>query len=103
MGEDFTDCSFIFLYILCTMSIREVRREGGRERGGRGEGGRGEGGRERGGRKGREGGRKGRREGEGEGERGGRAGEKGAREDRLKWVRLMKFSLFAECSKVAGI
>ena len=26
-----TDCSFIFLYILCTMSIREVRE---RERGG---------------------------------------------------------------------
>lgn len=25
MGEDYTDCSFIFLYILCTMSIREVR------------------------------------------------------------------------------
>ena len=24
MGNDFTDCSFIFLYILCTMSIREV-------------------------------------------------------------------------------
>ena len=24
MGSDFTDCSFIFLYILCTMSIREV-------------------------------------------------------------------------------
>jgi len=22
-GEDFTDCSFIFLYILCTMSIRQ--------------------------------------------------------------------------------
>lgn len=25
MGSDVTDCSFIFLYILCTMSIREVR------------------------------------------------------------------------------
>ena len=25
MGSDATDCSFIFLYILCTMSIREVR------------------------------------------------------------------------------
>ncbi len=24
MGTDPTDCSFIFLYILCTMSIREV-------------------------------------------------------------------------------
>ena len=24
-GEDYTDCSFIFLYILCTMSIRQVR------------------------------------------------------------------------------
>ncbi len=24
MGEDYLDCSFIFLYILCTMSIREV-------------------------------------------------------------------------------
>ena len=23
-GEDYTDCSFIFLYILCTMSIRQV-------------------------------------------------------------------------------
>ncbi|KAK6313826.1 hypothetical protein J4Q44_G00152850 [Coregonus suidteri] len=23
LGEDFTDCSFIFLYILCTMSIRQ--------------------------------------------------------------------------------
>merc|ERR1712025_1445701 len=23
MGQDFTDCSFIFLYILCTMSIRQ--------------------------------------------------------------------------------
>ncbi|ELU14083.1 hypothetical protein CAPTEDRAFT_164117 [Capitella teleta] len=23
MGSDFTDCSFIFLYILCTMSIRQ--------------------------------------------------------------------------------
>eukprot|EP00117_Sycon_ciliatum_P010475 scpid98397/ scgid12365/ Transmembrane and coiled-coil domain-containing protein 1; Transmembrane and coiled-coil domains protein 4; Xenogeneic cross-immune protein PCIA3 &gt; Transmembrane and coiled-coil domain-containing protein 1 &gt; Transmembrane and coiled-coil domains protein 1; Meg-2-like protein &gt; Transmembrane and coiled-coil domain-containing protein 1 &gt; Transmembrane and coiled-coil domain-containing protein 1 &gt; Transmembrane and coiled-coil domains protein 1 len=23
MGEDFTDCSFIFLYIICTMSIRQ--------------------------------------------------------------------------------
>ena len=23
MGEDYTDCSFIFLYILCTMSIRQ--------------------------------------------------------------------------------
>jgi len=23
MGNDFTDCSFIFLYILCTMSIRQ--------------------------------------------------------------------------------
>ena len=23
MGEDLTDCSFIFLYILCTMSIRQ--------------------------------------------------------------------------------
>ncbi|CAG2182551.1 unnamed protein product, partial [Oppiella nova] len=22
-GEDYTDCSFIFLYILCTMSIRQ--------------------------------------------------------------------------------
>ena len=29
MGSDFTDCSFIFLYILCTMSIREVRPRGG--------------------------------------------------------------------------
>lgn len=26
-GEDFTDCSFIFLYVLCTMSIRQVRIE----------------------------------------------------------------------------
>lgn len=25
LGEDYTDCSFIFLYILCTMSIRQVR------------------------------------------------------------------------------
>ena len=24
MGNDFTDCSFIFLYILCTMSVRQV-------------------------------------------------------------------------------
>ena len=24
-GEDYTHCSFIFLYILCTMSIRQVR------------------------------------------------------------------------------
>uniref|UniRef100_A0A8C0UID4 Calcium load-activated calcium channel n=1 Tax=Cyanistes caeruleus TaxID=156563 RepID=A0A8C0UID4_CYACU len=24
LGEDYTDCSFIFLYILCTMSIRQV-------------------------------------------------------------------------------
>ena len=24
-GSDYTDCSFIFLYILCTMSIRQVR------------------------------------------------------------------------------
>jgi len=23
LGDDFTDCSFIFLYILCTMSIRQ--------------------------------------------------------------------------------
>ena len=23
MGQDYTDCSFIFLYILCTMSIRQ--------------------------------------------------------------------------------
>eukprot|EP00731_Ephydatia_muelleri_P024853 Em0016g1124a len=23
MGKDITDCSFLFLYILCTMSIRE--------------------------------------------------------------------------------
>ncbi|KAJ0065396.1 hypothetical protein NL108_009539, partial [Boleophthalmus pectinirostris] len=23
LGEDYTDCSFIFLYILCTMSIRQ--------------------------------------------------------------------------------
>jgi hypothetical protein len=23
IGEDYTDCSFIFLYILCTMSIRQ--------------------------------------------------------------------------------
>ena len=23
-GSDYTDCSFIFLYILCTMSIRQV-------------------------------------------------------------------------------
>ena len=23
-GEDYTHCSFIFLYILCTMSIRQV-------------------------------------------------------------------------------
>ncbi len=23
-GTDYTDCSFIFLYILCTMSIRQV-------------------------------------------------------------------------------
>jgi hypothetical protein len=23
MGNDYTDCSFIFLYILCTMSIRQ--------------------------------------------------------------------------------
>ena len=22
-GEDFTDCSFLFLYILCTMSMRQ--------------------------------------------------------------------------------
>jgi len=25
-GDDYTDCSFIFLYILCTMSIRQVRK-----------------------------------------------------------------------------
>ena len=24
IGEDYTDCSFIFLYMLCTMSIRQV-------------------------------------------------------------------------------
>ena len=24
-GEDYTDCSFIFFYIICTMSIRQVR------------------------------------------------------------------------------
>lgn len=24
-GTDYTECSFIFLYILCTMSIRQVR------------------------------------------------------------------------------
>ena len=24
-GDDYTECSFIFLYILCTMSIRQVR------------------------------------------------------------------------------
>lgn len=24
LGEDYTDCSFLFLYILCTMSIRQV-------------------------------------------------------------------------------
>lgn len=24
LGEDYTECSFIFLYILCTMSIRQV-------------------------------------------------------------------------------
>ncbi len=24
-GDDFTDCSFIFLYVLCTMSIRQVK------------------------------------------------------------------------------
>ncbi|KAH0618187.1 hypothetical protein JD844_017186 [Phrynosoma platyrhinos] len=24
LGEDYTDCSFIFLYILCTMSIRQL-------------------------------------------------------------------------------
>ncbi|XP_026511932.1 calcium load-activated calcium channel isoform X1 [Terrapene carolina triunguis] len=24
LGEDYTDCSFIFLYILCTMSIRQI-------------------------------------------------------------------------------
>ena len=23
LGENYTDCSFIFLYILCTMSIRQ--------------------------------------------------------------------------------
>jgi hypothetical protein len=23
VGEDYTDCSFIFLYILCTMSLRQ--------------------------------------------------------------------------------
>jgi calcium load-activated calcium channel len=23
-GDDYTDCSFIFIYILCTMSIRQV-------------------------------------------------------------------------------
>jgi len=23
MGDDYTDCSFIFLYILCTMAIRQ--------------------------------------------------------------------------------
>lgn len=27
MGDDYTDCSFIFLYILCTMSIRQVSRQ----------------------------------------------------------------------------
>lgn len=27
MGKDVTDCSFLFLYILCTMSIREVSLE----------------------------------------------------------------------------
>ncbi|VDP46543.1 unnamed protein product, partial [Soboliphyme baturini] len=26
LGEDYTDCSFIFLYILSTMSIRQVKR-----------------------------------------------------------------------------
>lgn len=25
-GQDYTECSFIFLYILCTMSIRQVRK-----------------------------------------------------------------------------
>jgi len=24
LGDDYTECSFIFLYILCTMSIRQV-------------------------------------------------------------------------------
>ena len=24
-GDDYTECSFIFLYILCTMSIRQVK------------------------------------------------------------------------------
>lgn len=24
-GDNYTECSFIFLYILCTMSIRQVR------------------------------------------------------------------------------
>lgn len=24
IGDDYSDCSFIFLYILCTMSIRQV-------------------------------------------------------------------------------
>lgn len=24
VGDDLTDCSFIFLYVLCTMSIRQV-------------------------------------------------------------------------------
>lgn len=28
LGDDSTDCSFIFLYILCTMSIRQVRGQG---------------------------------------------------------------------------
>ncbi|XP_040264011.1 calcium load-activated calcium channel isoform X2 [Bufo bufo] len=27
LGEDYTDCSFIFLYILCTMSIRQVSKK----------------------------------------------------------------------------
>uniref|UniRef100_A0A7M4FU18 Calcium load-activated calcium channel n=1 Tax=Crocodylus porosus TaxID=8502 RepID=A0A7M4FU18_CROPO len=27
LGEDYTDCSFIFLYILCTMSIRQEQRD----------------------------------------------------------------------------
>lgn len=26
-GENYTECSFIFLYLLCTMSIRQVRLE----------------------------------------------------------------------------
>lgn len=31
LGDDTTDCSFIFLYILCTMSIRQVSDLGGPE------------------------------------------------------------------------